>query len=198
MRHAQVRGAWQNRTVHSVCRALHCGTTGSCLLSASDVRSTFLSNAKNFQDLNCREKVVQPYSRFSRKLDHELVDCTKKHQFPLQTSINNNKPFASTAGSWFPTFSLKQISSIEVSLICSICHMSHILPMFSHVFLPWLRRKPRHGEMQWSASARKRGSSWPPWLRHEEHFVWAATVAAFCCEIHPMVRKNYHFFGDGV
>lgn len=80
-------------------------------------------------------RVVQPYSRFSRKLDHELVDCTKKHQFPLHTSINNNKPFASTAGSWFPTFSLKQISSIEVSLICSICHIySHILPMFSHAF----------------------------------------------------------------
>ena len=99
------------------------------------MRSTFLSNAKNFQDLNCREKVVQPYSRFSRKLDHELVDCTKKHQFPLQTSINNNKPFASTAGSWFPTFSLKQISSIEVSLICSICqYMSHIFTYSSHVF----------------------------------------------------------------
>ena len=99
--------------------------------------STFLSNAKNFQDLYCREKVVQPYSRFSRKLDHELVDCTKRHQFPLYTSINNNKPFASTAGSWFPTFSLKHISSIEVTLICSICHIySHILPMFSHVF-PW-------------------------------------------------------------
>lgn len=99
-----------------------------CCLQVN-VRSTFLSNAKNFQDLYCREKVVQPYSRFSRKLDHELVDCTKKHQFPLQTSINNNKPFAST-GSWFPTFSLKQISSIEVSLICSICHIySHLLPM---------------------------------------------------------------------
>jgi hypothetical protein len=103
-------------------------------------------------------RVVQPYSRFSRKLDHELVDCTKKHQFPLHTFINNNKPFASTAGSWFPTFSLKQISSIEVSLICSICqYMSHIFtysshvfpmvsPWFPHVFLPWLRRIEARGD----------------------------------------------------
>jgi len=151
-------------------------------------------------------RVVQPYSRFSRKLDHELVDCTKKHQFPLHTSINNNKPFASTAGSWFPTFSLKQISSIEVSLICSICHIySHILPMFSHGFPMLSPCFPPVAEHKTKA----RGDAVLR-FREETRKLLAAMTAArrtFRLGSHwqrkkwwdsPfMVRKNYHFLGDG-
>ena len=140
-------------------------------------------------------RVVQPYSRFSRKLDHELVDCTKKHQFPLHTSINNNKPFASTAGSWFPTFSLKQISSIEVSLICSICHIyshysSHVFPCFPHAFPMFSSRGWAQNQGTGRCGAPLPRGNAEALGRHdcstEEHFVWAATGSEKNGEIHPL------------
>ena len=90
------------------------------------------------------------YSRFSRKLDHELLDYTKKHQLHLRTS-KNNKPFAYTAGSCFPKFSPKHLNFIEVRLICSISiHIYPYLPCSSHGFprvFPWFSSDPRRGEM---------------------------------------------------